>query len=320
MREDLISVIVPIYNGSKVIEKCLHSIINQTYKNIEVIVIDDGSQDNTVELVEDIIEKDSRVNLLKQANAGPSVARNRGIDASKGRYIFFVDGDDFLDLELFEILISNYQKGKLNGVNYRLITEKGSKLSKRESCSNKNMFFNIVNGKIGGYIWGYLYEYNIVKNIKFDTNAHYIEDMLFLVSYCEFVDGIFYHDDVFYNYLMFSTSITNSSFNVLKKIKDINYIIDTIKIKKNIRKMVNDNNYFTKKKVRLIDSEIAKLRKYKEMKEIIQNEDFAIIVKQIVEESRSKICIFYCAFICKIPFVMYIYTKLRLSIKTIKRV
>ena len=104
MEKELISIIVPIYNVSKYLDKCLNSLINQTYKNIEIILINDGSTDNSISICLKYKKKDKRIRLYNKKNGGLSSARNMGIKYSKGNYLFFVDSDDFLDLEIIEYL------------------------------------------------------------------------------------------------------------------------------------------------------------------------------------------------------------------------
>lgn len=101
---DKVSVIVPVYNGEKYIKKCLNDLMNQTYKNYEVIIIDDGSTDNTSEICKLICEKDSRFKYFYQKNSGVSAARNLGIDLSEGQYIAFADADDTVSIYLLEYL------------------------------------------------------------------------------------------------------------------------------------------------------------------------------------------------------------------------
>ena len=93
---DLISVIVPVYKAEKYLDKCVQSIVNQTYKNLEIILVDDGSPDNCPAVCDEYASKDSRVRVVHKKNAGPSAARNTGLDAATGGYIWFVDGDDYL--------------------------------------------------------------------------------------------------------------------------------------------------------------------------------------------------------------------------------
>lgn len=101
---DKVSVIVPVYNGEKYIKKCLNDLMNQTYKNYEVIIIDDGSTDNTSEICKLICKKDSRFKYFYQKNSGVSAARNLGLDVLQGEYIVFVDSDDTISVHLLEYL------------------------------------------------------------------------------------------------------------------------------------------------------------------------------------------------------------------------
>ena len=97
-----ISIIVPVYNCAKYIKKCLDSLINQTFKNIEIILVNDGSTDNSEEIIQSY--DDNRIVYIKQKNQGPSAARNLGIDLAKGEYIGFVDSDDWIDADYYEKL------------------------------------------------------------------------------------------------------------------------------------------------------------------------------------------------------------------------
>ena len=89
-----VSIVVPIYNTEKYLKKCLDSIINQTYENLEIILVDDGSTDNSGKIIDDYAKKDSRIKAIHQKNAGQSTARNNGIKKATGKYISFIDGDD----------------------------------------------------------------------------------------------------------------------------------------------------------------------------------------------------------------------------------
>ena len=108
--EDLISVLVAVYNVEDFLGRCLDSIINQTYKNIEIIIIDDGSTDNSKKICEDFASLDSRIKLLHIKNMGLSYVRNFGIELAKGKYISFVDGDDYLENDYIETLYNNLIK------------------------------------------------------------------------------------------------------------------------------------------------------------------------------------------------------------------
>ena len=105
-----ISVIIPVYNTAKYLSKCLDSILNQTLKEIEVIVVNDGSKDNSQELIDAYKEKDGRIVSIQKENGGLSDARNVGIDVANGEFIAFVDSDDYIDLSMFEMMYGLSQK------------------------------------------------------------------------------------------------------------------------------------------------------------------------------------------------------------------
>ena len=105
-----ISVVVPIYNTSIYLSKCLESLINQTYKDIEIICINDGSTDNSLEILNKFQKKDNRIKIITQENQGLSAARNKGIVEANGEYISFIDSDDWVDLDFFEKLITALEK------------------------------------------------------------------------------------------------------------------------------------------------------------------------------------------------------------------
>ena len=103
--DDVISIIVPVYNTEKYLEKNINSLINQTYKNIEIIFINDGSTDKSLEILEKYAQKDKRIKIINQEKQGVSNARNKGIDSATGKYIMFVDSDDWIDMDACENLI-----------------------------------------------------------------------------------------------------------------------------------------------------------------------------------------------------------------------
>ena len=100
----MISVIVPVYNAEKYLKKCLDSLVNQSYKDLEIILVNDGSQDGSEKICKDYEEKDSRIILINKNNGGPSSARNSGIEKANGEYLSFIDSDDYLALDFYEKL------------------------------------------------------------------------------------------------------------------------------------------------------------------------------------------------------------------------
>ena len=122
-KEPKISVIMPVYNAEKTIERAILSIINQTYNNIELILINDGSTDETESIIKKYIEKEKKIDIRYyfQENSGPSIAKNLGIDMAIGEYILFVDSDDTISENYIESLVINQKEGTLIGASYKII-------------------------------------------------------------------------------------------------------------------------------------------------------------------------------------------------------
>ena len=136
--QPLISVIVPIYNVEKYLDNCVKSIVNQTYKNLEIILVDDGSPDNCPAICDNWAKIDSRINVIHQKNSGVSAARNIGIKSSSGDFITFVDGDDFIDSDMYETLVSAYLKNGADivGCSFRTIDENNDDTVYEKSCAD----------------------------------------------------------------------------------------------------------------------------------------------------------------------------------------
>lgn len=116
MEKDLVSIIVPVYNVEKYLNKCIDSIMNQTYKNLEILLVDDGSTDLSSKICNDYCKKDNRIKYLKQKNGGQSKARNYGLDVAKGKYICFIDSDDFVSTQMIECFVKLIKSGNYDVV------------------------------------------------------------------------------------------------------------------------------------------------------------------------------------------------------------
>ena len=108
--EDLISIIIPVYKVEKYIYKCIDSVLNQTYKNLEIILVDDGSPDKCPEICEEYAKKDNRIKIIHKKNGGLSDARNAGLKVATGKYIGFVDSDDYIEKDMYQVLYNNIIK------------------------------------------------------------------------------------------------------------------------------------------------------------------------------------------------------------------
>lgn len=192
MEKNLISVIVPMYNAAQFVKKCITSILNQTYKNFELLIINDGSTDNSLEICNKF--KDQRIKIINQKNAGSEHARLTGIKQSKGEYICFIDADDWIAKDYLQKLIEPAKKYNVDLVcinHYRALDKYGL-VKFKEQCINfkegllqsneLNHFHNIYtyNRVFSNNVWGKLYRTPIIEVNKLPlTGIFYGEDLLF---------------------------------------------------------------------------------------------------------------------------------------------
>ena len=220
MDNDLISVIIPAYNAEATITRCINSIQRQTYSNLEIIVVNDGSEDNTEKIVDAIHALDSRVKLISIPNGGVSHARNIGIDNSTGDYITFVDADDYIDHDMYECLIGIIKKYnvKIAHCSYKNVDENENILSavgdtgKIIQQSHDEAISCILNGNIfAGGLCNKLFDSKLFYDIRLDENIKFNEDVL--ANYCLFdkVDTSVYVDRALYNYVACESSSTHSA-------------------------------------------------------------------------------------------------------------
>lgn len=205
----LVSIIVPIYNAEKYLCDCIESILRQTYTNFELILIDDGSTDDSENIINRYALKDERIYAFHKKNEGVSVARNFGLEKAQGEYIVFVDSDDLLPINSLEIRINSIKDSDMVLGEYCIINESGiverNKLFNNLSL-NKNQAMNsiAINGELGyqGYLWNKMYKRKIIieNQISFAKGIAYNEDRLFNVKYLEHCNDIVLCNEVVYHY------------------------------------------------------------------------------------------------------------------------
>lgn len=228
--EKKISVIIPIYNTGNYLEKCVNSVINQTYKNLEIILVNDGSTDNSNEICENFKKEDSRIIYINKKNTGVSDSRNLAINKSSGEYILFVDSDDYIEDTMIESLYNDIKKYDAD----LACCEYVSKNRKQQlKLLNKNEMLSVILKEKGtsGYIWDKLYKTSIIKNEKilFDKEIYICEDMLFNARYIEKANKFIWTNKQLYNYIYRPNSVLNQEFNqkwntILKAFKEMKNI------------------------------------------------------------------------------------------------
>lgn len=182
-----ISVIIPIYNSAQTLERTLNSVINQSYKNLEIILVNDGSTDNSVEICMECAKKDDRIVIVNQENKGVGEARNHGIDIATGEFISFVDSDDTLDENFYSELIATQMVTNADIVESgaKVILGKDNEIYPYEKKDKINVFQNhdymknYLNFSLNVSVWGKIYKSELIGNIRF-PNLNINEDFVFL--------------------------------------------------------------------------------------------------------------------------------------------
>ena len=214
----LVSIIVPVYNVQKYIKQCLDSILNQSYKNIEIILVDDGSKDDSGYFCDCISKLDSRVKVLHKENGGLSSARNSGLEISTGEYIVFIDSDDWIELDYIEKLYSNiinynadiavcgvkkvWDDGKeCQMTNFKSISCFNSKESMKELIKERNL--NVA-------VWNKMYKKSLLDGIEFSVGK-INEDVDWTWKIISRSNKTVVFEDLLYNYRQRSGSIMSTS-------------------------------------------------------------------------------------------------------------
>ncbi|SDN22516.1 glycosyltransferase family 2 protein [Alkalicoccus daliensis] len=222
----LISVIIPVYNGAEYIETCFQSIISQSYQNLEIIIINDGSEDNSSEICDYYASKDQRIKVIHQENKGLSAVRNRGVRESKGDYIGFVDSDDYIHSDMYKILLNNllltnagvsmcnfkkvYQRNFTNNKNNELPdSEKLNVISKQEAFEHLFADTN-VNLVVP---WNKLYKKEIIRKVQYPEGK--VHDDEFTVHHIiQATNKIVITEQNLYYYYHHPSSFMNESYNL----------------------------------------------------------------------------------------------------------
>ena len=222
-----ISVIIPVYNSERYLVRCIETIINQTYYNLEIILIDDGSTDNSLKICNEYSLKDDRIKVLHKENNGAASARNAGLDCATGDYIAFVDSDDYINLEMYEEMMKVSQQYDCDIVMCDCFKEKGkeSKIFTHSICSgfyDKNrliieyfpslLITNSVEYPPTISNWVCLFKRSLIEenNIRYKEDMRFSEDWLFGSQAMYFANRFYYmKGDCFYHYIENANSVTH---------------------------------------------------------------------------------------------------------------
>lgn len=228
----LVSVIVPVYNVEQYIEECIRSIQNQTYRNLEVIIVNDGTQDNSIKICEGCITGDERFRIIHEENSGLSAARNNGLSQAKGDYFFFIDSDDYIEENAIEELVKTIRETRtdicvlgttllINGKKKREVPEKSGVIDSEDLVDD---FIRLKNGMIHS-AWGKLYSSSIKAQVEFPVGRLYEDQFvtynLVLTNSCSVTN------QSTYIYRIREGSIITADSNIPKKTIDM---MDSMKV------------------------------------------------------------------------------------------
>ena len=312
-----LSVIVPVYNSEKFLQRCINSILHQTYKDLELILIDDGSTDSSGSICDSFADIDSRVTVLHQKNSGVSEARNLGLNTAKGDYITFVDSDDYIDSNMYEKLISRLLEfnADISHCGYKRVNPEGiiqkevhgtHKVLCQNSIEAANCFLQGKYFNCG--IWNKLFKASLFENVRFNTNLKINEDVV--VGFLAFQNAkkIVFVDETYYCYVVHDESACNT-------IDDKRKLLDEIEA---TRLMINECMFEANQKVlkeRLFDKKLKLYRWYilhktisdkserKQLKSEIRN------TKGNISSLDRRLIINYYLLIYFYPIYKIIYTK-----------
>lgn len=223
MDKQLVSIIVSVYNIQKYLNRCIDSIINQTYKFIEIILVDDGSNDNSSVICDSYKLMDKRVKVLHKINGGPSSARNAGLDLAIGNYIMFIDGDDYIETKTVEqlILFQNIYNPDLLIYDFKYVYENERKVICHKNTFpqdkvliNKKQFWEnfYKNSSFCVVPWNKLYKKHIFQNIRYRNNV-FAEDEYIIHEIIDKCNNIVILHTPYYYYVQRSKSLTHSDDN-----------------------------------------------------------------------------------------------------------
>ena len=214
---DKISIVVPVYNSERYLGKCVEGVITQTYQNWELILVDDGSVDKSAAICDEYAAQDLRIKVFHKKNGGVSSARNRGMDNATGKWVTFLDSDDYYDSEFLEGLISRTQGADLVVGGFRWFGDYDVNwyISQTRYLQTKEEIGNLLNFEYGDsdemkeksvflYPWGKLYKMDIIRNnnIHFNENMKVAEDLCFVLSFVTHIKSLSLVESNHYNYLV----------------------------------------------------------------------------------------------------------------------
>lgn len=318
-----LSIIIPCYNIEPHISKCVESILEQTFNDFELLLINDGSKDNTLEICREYEQKDTRVKVYSHDNKGVSYTRNRGIELAQGECILFIDGDDYVKPDYLEKLVANYADGiwPICG----MINVKKGEVKENENFKklltlfpdkvvNKENIFEVLAHHSLSSPCARVYSKTILaeKKILFPEDVTYQEDLLFNLEYCKHIEQVRLLDYFGYYYIEHQVSSTGRYHKNFNHIEDLFLSLSSLVKTKRDKEIVQEFIFQTilRKITNIFHPDCPKSRnkKLKELKDILQSESYSFMYSFI---SKSEINIILKLMLrLKSPFLLFNYYRL----------
>lgn len=229
-QKPLVSVVVPIYNVEEYVDRCVHSILSQTYTNLEILLIDDGSTDNSGRICDSFAAVDPRIRVIHQENAGLSGARNSGIEAAHGEYIVFIDSDDFVSMQFIRALVETacetdsdivqcYVRSFMHGEDTSDLAFTGTGLPKNVNIvclTGREMCMSLLDGtyEACGVVWNKLYKMSMLEKLRFPVNKIHEDDFLVYRLYWNAARAAIYEAELYFYQYKRPDSIMNKKYSV----------------------------------------------------------------------------------------------------------
>lgn len=232
----MVSIIIPVYNAQLYLEKCIDSVIDQTFRDVEIILVNDGSTDRSLEICQEYQKKDNRILVIDQENAGQGTARNKGISIARGEYIMFVDSDDWVDEGIVEklmdsltennadISVCNLYRTVINGEEISVKYEEPFCNECLDCRKDKNYVFNI-----SSYPVAKLYKAGLLKNTGFSFPGHFFEDVAAIPILFAYAERISFIGEALYYYRNNPSSTINNFNKLDDRIRCLYSLVDIFK-------------------------------------------------------------------------------------------
>ena len=218
--KELISVIIPIYNNEKNLKQSLLSVCNQTYDNLQIIIINDGSTDDSLSVCKNIQKEDKRIEIHSQSNKGVSSARNLGLKKAKGTYVTFIDADDYLELHAYQAVIQEIGDCDAAFWGYREVYGNSNAIKNNNPekygivDNNEALYQSLLAFGYHGFVWNKMFKRTLIKDLFFDETLHFHEDELWTIKAVQKAKSILLIKEILYNYRLAAGSKMRSGYRV----------------------------------------------------------------------------------------------------------